>query len=227
MRIITCTITGVDDGVLPANLAALSAEYSFVEWGVAYNPSYAGQPRYPTLSWVDGFVRAYPHIKKAMHLSGSGLSELANGQAGLLHRAAFFPRMQLNFDLACEKNQIDKLAQQAQAMAHKQFIFPYNDGSKTFLSRFKSKNISVLFDASGGQGKSPLLWPRPLTGYACGYAGGIGPDNIECTLDALTDVIPFNDDIWIDMESGVRTDNRLDLDKVVRILETLKVRFFL
>ena len=50
-----------------------------------------------------------------------------------------------------------------------------------------------------------------------GFAGGIGPDNV---LDVIRDIGP-RDPYWIDMESGVRTDDKLDLAKVRRVLEQI------
>ena len=53
-----------------------------------------------------------------------------------------------------------------------------------------------------------------------GYAGGLGPDNIESELQRIAAAAgdaPF----WIDMETRVRSDNdeQFDLNKVRRCLE--------
>lgn len=73
---------------------------------------------------------------------------------------------------------------------------------------------SLLFDPSGGRGIGGHAWPSPPPATRMGYAGGIGPDNIEQVLDQ---VAPLGA-AWIDMESGVRTDDRFDLDKVREVL---------
>ena len=226
MKLTICTFTGVDDAVDPVSLVAIEKAYPFVEWGVAYNPAYAGKPRYPTLSWIKTFLRASPLGAKALHASGAGLTEFCSGHPQIMQLLENFPRMQMNFDAACEENEISMMAAKARAETQKHFIFPYNEETKKFLPRFERKNISVLFDASCGQGKSPSHWSPPLAGYFCGYAGGISQANIVATLDALTKIVPSNEPIWIDMESGVRTDNQFDLNKVVAILDVLKARFF-
>jgi phosphoribosylanthranilate isomerase len=78
-------------------------------------------------------------------------------------------------------------------------------------------NASLLFDPSGGRGIEPFSWPVPPLGARMGYAGGIGPDNL---LDVLRAIGPVESPFWIDMESGVRTDDRFDLAKARAVLET-------
>ena len=80
--------------------------------------------------------------------------------------------------------------------------------------------MSMLLDASGGLGiDTPVrIWPDWFD--KVGYAGGMNPDNVGEKLTYLMENAkhPF----WIDMESGVRTDDWFDLDKVVKVLETCK-----
>jgi hypothetical protein len=46
------TITGADDQVDPRELAMLSAEFPFVEWGILMSESRAGTSRYPGQTWM-------------------------------------------------------------------------------------------------------------------------------------------------------------------------------
>ena len=79
--------------------------------------------------------------------------------------------------------------------------------------------IEYLFDESGGRGKRGD-WPDPwpvLPGMRCGYAGGLGPDNVD---EALEFVERHPDArIWLDMESGVRTNDWMDLEKVEAVCQ--------
>ena len=80
-------------------------------------------------------------------------------------------------------------------------------------------DVSVLLDASGGQGIDTPIKVLPNAGnpFKVGYAGGFNPENVADKLRYLL----TNDevgDFWIDMESGVRTDDWFDLDKVRRVL---------
>ena len=45
------SLTGADDHVAPEALAALSAQYPFVEWAILYFPEKDGTPRNPSAPW--------------------------------------------------------------------------------------------------------------------------------------------------------------------------------
>lgn len=80
--------------------------------------------------------------------------------------------------------------------------------------------ISVLLDASGGRGiDTPIEILESQE--KVGYAGGINPENVGDKLYQLL-TSPKVGDFWIDMESGVRTDDWFDLDKVHRVLSICK-----
>lgn len=79
---------------------------------------------------------------------------------------------------------------------------------------------SVLLDASGGRGiDTPIEILESQE--KVGYAGGINPENVGDKLYQLL-TSPKVGDFWIDMESGVRTDDWFDLDKVHRVLSICK-----
>lgn len=89
-------------------------------------------------------------------------------------------------------------------------------------------DIFPLFDGSGGTGITPKYWPKPIYSWRTspyfiphGYAGGLGPHNLEEQL-VLIEEASNDTPIWIDMESGVRTDNKFDLEKVVKCLQICK-----
>lgn len=47
--------------------------------------------------------------------------------------------------------------------------------------------------------------------------GGINADNVAIVIEAIGSLSPAG--YWIDMESGVRTENLLDLNKVQAVIE--------
>mmetsp|Transcript_123056 Transcript_123056/g.393334 ORF Transcript_123056/g.393334 Transcript_123056/m.393334 type:complete len:916 (-) Transcript_123056:249-2996(-) len=66
-------------------------------------------------------------------------------------------------------------------------------------------NVSILFDASCGLGRPLTTFsPLPRNGLACGYAGGLGPENVRSTLQQLRAGVAKGQVIWIDMESKLR-----------------------
>ncbi|EEF26397.1 conserved hypothetical protein [Ricinus communis] len=93
-------------------------------------------------------------------------------------------------------------------------------------------DISVLLDSSRGKGVTPDAWapPRVWSGQPLhtGYAGGISPENIERVLDATEAAIREHGNpgarYWLDMETGVRTGNQFDLQKVEQVLRAVARR---
>lgn len=77
---------------------------------------------------------------------------------------------------------------------------------------------SYLLDASCGAGIDTPIEIVTSPGVHIGYAGGIGPDNVEGKLRTLLEH-PTDDKFWIDMETRVRTEDWFDLDKVEQVLE--------
>jgi hypothetical protein len=52
MKIRYVTLTGADDDVDPQQLAEISQEYPFVEWGILFSQSKSGVERYSSIDWV-------------------------------------------------------------------------------------------------------------------------------------------------------------------------------
>lgn len=217
-------MTGADDAVDPEELAAISKIHSFVEWGVLYSPADFGKPRFPTPEWVAHFLAVSGDTHKATHLCKDGLRQFSENDPGVMRHIDGFRRIQLNFGFEFDIAGIDlqTLARRVAARPHQRFILQYNDKTKHVLGSLNSlPNLEILFDASAGQGQSPARWPIPFANIPCGYAGGIGPDNIGQTLDQLSGVVPRGFKVWIDMEGRIRTDDRLDLKKVQTVLEII------
>jgi hypothetical protein len=81
--------------------------------------------------------------------------------------------------------------------------------------------VAILFDRSHGTGVLSGTWPAPYRTIATGYAGGLGPDNLQEQLDRINRVVPVNVPIWVDMETKLRSPDNLtfDLDKCQRVVE--------
>lgn len=77
-------------------------------------------------------------------------------------------------------------------------------------------NIYYLFDCSGGRGIVPETYiNHPGKGRFVGYAGGISDKNVKKILNVLP--VKNDQEYWIDMETGVRTDDWFDLDKIEKV----------
>lgn len=222
MQLQYVSITGADDAVDVADLSALAAEFPFVEWAIPFMPERAGRNRFPTAKWMDGFLAGYKGRHTAIHMCGNGLLGFIEGDGEILQRTQGFGRIQLNIRFANVGGLYDprQLVERVRSMPDRQFILQYGSDTESLLGLFgDTPNLAVLFDESAGKGVNPGAWPVPLPGHRCGYAGGMNPDNVKQNIEMIAKAAPRYT-TWIDMESGVRTDNALDLAKVRRVLET-------
>lgn len=216
------TISGADDGVNPADLAALSWRFPFVEWGILFSAKREGTLRYPSGEWRDGLFDAWSvpsgwEMKLSAHFCGALARTLLSGDGDPLDVAgAHFRRAQLNGFSDADPAEVPRLAE---SRSDVEFILqckaPLFVQSAAAIAR-GCKNVTALYDVSGGTGATPLAWPASLLDLRLGYAGGINPDNV---LDVLSAIGPVSHDFWIDMESGVRTDDQFDLAKARKVLE--------
>jgi len=101
------------------------------------------------------------------------------------------------------------------------FITQHNPANIDVLPALREhRNHAILFDASGGRGLSPNEWATPLNGVRCGYAGGLGLDNIADQMVVIKDAVgehPF----WVDMEGKLRDENdcfSLDLSRLCLVV---------
>ena len=88
-----------------------------------------------------------------------------------------------------------------------------------FLSVLSDPRVTVLLDPSGGQGIAATDEPLNLP-VKVGYAGGFSPENVIQRILVL-EQSPVVGQFWIDMESGVRTDDKFDLDKVEDVVKLI------
>lgn len=221
MQLKYCSITGADDAVDPADLAALSQEYPFAEWAVLWLPDRAGTPRFPQKAWIKKFAEVCGATNKAMHLCGQGLIDFIDGKDEVLDLMSGVARVQLNLKFGDVEGKYDpqKLVERVRQSPQWEFIIQYGRDKQGLLPLLKdAPNHAVLFDESAGRGISPDSWDEPLPGHFCGYAGGMKPENIDKNLTLIAEVAKGRT-TWIDMETGVRTDDRFDLTRVIPVLK--------
>lgn len=214
------TFTGLDARADLPRVVSLTRRYP-IEWGVLVSKTRQGQePRYPdgeTLSriwWSPlvgngrkdclGFLSA--------HICGQHARDVMES------RTSSFPvdlhycrRVQLNHP---EPNPAAIRTFVAAWAAHLGGI------AQTKAEAFPAAapRVQWLSDRSAGTGQRPDAWPRhPGGDQFVGYAGGITPDNVLEVLGQIDATGPY----WIDMESGVRTNDWLDLDKVEAVCRTV------
>lgn len=209
------TITGADDMVNPVDLYALSRRFPFVEWGVLMSGSRKGTPRYPTDSWLTALCNGRPNgVYVSAHLCGEMFRAAMRGEWVW---PATVNRVQLNGFVEVTY-EFKRLADYHGTRY--EFILQCRDAA--YLPSYANMtkmlpSASVLFDPSGGRGIEQVTWPRVPAFARVAFAGGINEDNVEATIEACSKVTGHSD-FYVDLETGARTKERFDLEKVERIL---------
>ena len=196
------TFTGIDRADLLPGMLALSARYP-IEWGVLLDVAQEGSPLFPPAG-VRRVLQSAP-LRLSAHICGvAARSIVETGDAPI--DLAGFSRVQINHGRAGSND----------GEIHNSAIFGARQGVRSALQcqgDFPSDTrVDWLYDVSFGTGVRPTSWPAAKPGLPfCGYSGGLGPDTVRDTL--LKFQIATGASYWIDMESGVRTENRFDLAK--------------
>jgi hypothetical protein len=181
----------------------LSASYP-IEWGVLIDLD-RQDSLFPDAATLRAFASA-AGLRRAAHLCGALAERIVTAPDEVSFNAAGFQRVQINHGRnGSAEQQIRQAAR-----------FGRRLGMRTVLQCIgdfpADPRVDWLYDVSFGTGARPASMPR-LEGEASfvGYAGGITPDNVHAVLrsiDAPPDAL-----YWIDMETGIRTNGWLDLDK--------------
>ena len=222
------TFTGVDDVTDLHRLVDIQKKYPKVEFGVLVSRK-----------WKENGQR-YLSPFKARELRGLGLrlsAHLCGSMArDVLHMGGFsntddfpeiidiFSRVQLNVS---NYDEPENMSPYILPGPLQEIIIQQAFNHNTFmLCRIASGDcISILLDESGGKGiEAPFRMPSYLHNVHVGFAGGINPDNVVAKVQEITS-LPHINRFWIDMESGVRTNDRFDLDKVEQVCELVYDNF--
>lgn len=223
------TITGADDRFDTLSLAFLMRDLGVqdVEWAFLISAKQAGCARYPTWEWLRSVVASANHHsifpRIALHLCGRIARGFADGLVlpSILEELAP-SRIQINgWEPAHET---DSLWLQAKKYGVPMILQCRSEQTLQQVCEDVERvgsGTSVLFDVSGGSGRSPERWPeRPpiAPGVRVGYAGGITPATVRNVLSQLGP----REGMWIDCESGVRTNDELDVAKVRQLVENVR-----
>lgn len=235
------TVTGADDSVEIADLAALSEEYGFVEWGVLLSKSSMGKPRFPNIGWLgelaDWQKSESPSLPCSGHLCGAWVRAACDGDWSFMRERAMdeiwaaFTRFQFNFSPYVKKMDTTHFCHHLRISSPPnvlQWIFQLGNINNHIVEIATRSGVTAapLFDLSGGKGILPGQWPEiPQNRMYCGYSGGLSAENLNEQLRQISAVCG-DGPIWIDAETHLRSgddDNeRFDLDKVVAFLEVAK-----
>ena len=211
------TFTGVDQWTKAKDVEAIYKDFPFVEFGFLLSESRKAGNRYPQPVIFKAYKKT--GIPMAMHICGKYSYEYARtGDWRPIADAAgssidMFDRIQLNIP------KISRFSRDIIFPEGKKIIFQIHEGTKDFFACYKDRpEVQGFQDGSGGHGVVCTEWMPPESSFF-GYAGGICPENVVETIRAISAVCPT--DFWIDMETGVRTDYRFDVEKCRRVCESV------
>lgn len=229
MKLKHITFTGLDEKTNPEYLMRIQREFPLVEFGVLMSANWkTNGNRYPNPDIIQRFTDQ--GLNLSAHLCGRIAREAYTGnftnviETYPIFTHPDFKRTQLN--VAPYEN-IFETAETIEEPINKEIIIqqrsPSIKDTHAFI-RFELKNpdanVTMLIDPSGGRGVDDGL-DIIATDYKTGYAGGINADNVEEKLRTLMTLETIGD-FWIDMESGVRTNDWFDIEKVKAVLEKCK-----
>jgi len=236
-------LSGVDDSVSPKTLCDISQEFSFVEWGVNFRAEKQGkEPRYASLIWLRQLREEIDHrqqtgkfapIHFAAHLGGEYCVDVMKGDASLvrtLWEDYGFLRVQLSPTRAHGVNStqlrkyLSSLRSVITALPQVEFVLQVTKETRALsfaLMDEPQPNLAFLFSseetakgATSSPGELTRPAPCPHPGIHVGYGGSLTVDNLRDELRQMATMV--NDPkrpVWVDLESGLRTQGPGKLDE--------------
>ena len=219
---IPVTFTGLDARTDIRRLRDIQQRHPNAEFGILFSQTRTGnENRYPEKRIIRKFQQS--GVRLALHVCGrlarqtfaESFYDLVTWTGGLTQ----FDRIQLNGLSSLTDLHRDRFEIPAgtEIILQQHPAFPLITEK---IGEVTGGNLSLLMDASGGEGIDTPFRVVHIPGVRIGYAGGINPNNVVTKLEGL--LRDGAADFWIDMESGVRTNDWLDLDKVENVLEKVK-----
>ena len=227
MKLKHITFTGIDSKTSVYAIQKIQNEWPIAEFGILLSRHWdENGPRYPSMGVIRKFLGL--GLNLSVHLCGGIAREAYSGEWVTVYKTyphlfdnGSIGRAQLNVstytDLTAGKLN-NPIGINEIIVQQKSPTIMYSQAYDKLLKVNKeSESITMLVDPSGGEGKD-YGFDIIATDRKIGYAGGINAENVEHKLRCLMELESIGD-FWIDMESGVRTDDQFDVDKVVEVLK--------
>lgn len=202
------------------------------EWSVLYSDSKSktAHTRYPEMSVCKDFLEwgEEKDVLTSIHLCGEVIQRYLNRDQDVMDMCDIAKGIQLNLNIAAfpdHEKLADDILNLVNTRNHK-VILQMNKTKEKFMGVFLGKaktRVRVLHDGSGGFGREIENVKAPNPNHFTGYAGGIKPENVKKIVDLIEKENPNNEKYYIDMESGVRTDNIFSLEKCRQVIQNLAV----
>lgn len=229
------TLTGVDASPSFDGLCELAGRYPYAEFGLSYSKSQAGTGRYPPRKWMESLAlraRTIPGLNLSLHVCGEAIGDLLMGKDHVSELALLFPRIQVNF--LAERHALISVRKLLKRLPGTTVITQHTDASESLWRELAERpNHVVMFDTFGRRGLGSQRWQAPLkkieSGWSfkaidplCGYAGGLGPDNVAKHLRLIADATRHSA-FWLEMEGKLLGGvDRFDMRRAKKCLDAVE-----
>lgn len=201
------SFAGIDDRTDLTMADELARQYP-IEWGIL-KCDRSNESRFPSKQAIDEILDI--NGKKSCHLCGKYSKRFQRMEEHENYGLEKYERIQVNgFKVGTENFVVQKEKYNAE------IIIQWRSDSFELVD---FKQYLPLYDMSGGNGIFPDKFPHVPNdlGGMVGLAGGLSPE----TIDKFISMIEPEGDYWIDMESQVRSNGWMDLEKIKFICEKI------
>jgi hypothetical protein len=204
------TFVGVDETADVESLKEIRSHYFTVEWGLWLAGESQGRVAgFPGIEWIR---KLPPGLNLSAQLWGKSASDFLQGDDSELMTEygevwPLFRRIQINSTDGIDQVNLSGFSRLIAKNADKQFILRIRDRHLEVADALVAQGIScsTLFDESEVQEPAQKKWPKGLKRFAgCGYAGGLGPDNIYKQLTPILNAAQTAERWWIEIDSSLR-----------------------
>lgn len=216
------TLTGLDARTDLSQLASRITGYD-IEFAVLVRRAQDNGPRYPSQEVIDRIVDAFPG-RVALHICGTAarvaLLDGSFNHTWLKNRQGKIRRIQVNGRVSRPELYVLLDRYGAEVDIITQHCGPNSDLAGCEVRRHPRGvhgDHEVLVDDSGGTGKVPDRRVPPRTKKRYGFAGGLSPETIPRELPLILE----HNATWIDMESGLRSNDWFDIGRAVAAIEAV------
>ena len=186
-----------------------------VEIAVLHSTSHVDEDRYPDVDKAVAILRAAKAAgqRSAVHLCGRIAKAFLNYSDALVAASPLIwlaDRVQVNVDenfWPAGPEKYRRAYELARTIGRPVIVQTRDiDGWPDVepVARAASRMVPFLFDRSAGTGATSTLWPEvPGNDLLVGYAGGLGPENVEALVSKIALTRPHAR-FWVDMETCIR-----------------------
>ncbi|MFZ0502453.1 MAG: hypothetical protein WAM44_02015 [Chthoniobacterales bacterium] len=211
MSFLGVTFAGVDETADVEMLREIRSHYFTVEWGLRLAVEHQGRaPGFPGVAWIR---KLRPELNLSAQLWGKNATDFLHGDDTelMVHYGeawSLFQRIQINSTNGIDRVDLPALTRLLEKYPDKQVILRIRDLNLELADALVAQGVScsTLFDQSEAPEGAQKRWPKGLKRFAgCGYAGGLGPDNIYKQLSPILNAAQGAERWWVEMDSSLRT----------------------